>query len=111
MFLIRFITINPIILFIKNNEAFLVHFIKSNIFVSSFYRNICFSYKVCNDITQNTSIIKNVILILYNYSLELNTVKNLYNFLNEFMDNIDNFIFLVLCNFQKCFPFSLNYLN
>ena len=69
--------------------------------ISILLLNICFSYKVCNDITQNTSIIKNVILILYNYSLELNTVKNLYNFLNEFMDNIDNFIFLVICNFLE----------
>ena len=69
--------------------------------ISILLLNICFSYKVCNDITQNTSIIKNVILILYNYSLELNTVKNFYNFLNEFMDNIDNFIFLVICNFLE----------
>ena len=69
--------------------------------ISILLLNFCFSYKVCNDITQNTSIIKNVILILYNYSLELNTVKTLYNFLNEFMDNIDNFIFLVICNFLE----------
>ena len=69
--------------------------------ISILLLNICFSYKVCNDITQNTSIIKNVILILYNYSLEMNIVKNLYNFLNEFMDNIDNFIFLVICNFLE----------
>ena len=73
----------------------------NNIFdnISILLLNFCFSSKVCNDIIQNTSIIKNVILILYNYSLEINVMKNLYNFLNEFMDNIDNFIFLIICNF------------
>ena len=75
----------------------------NNIFdnISILLLNFCFSSKVCNDIIQNTSIIKNVILILYNYSLEINVMKNLYNFLNEFMDNIDNFIFLVLSNFLE----------
>ena len=69
--------------------------------ISILLLNFCLSSKICEYITQNTSIIKNVILILYNYSLELSTVKNLYNFLNEFMDNIDNFIFLVLSNFLE----------
>ena len=69
--------------------------------ISILLLNFCLSSKICEYITQNTSIIKNVILILYNYSLELRTAKNLYNFLNEFMDNIDNFIFLVLSNFLE----------
>ena len=69
--------------------------------ISILLLNFCLSSKICEYITQNTSIIKNVILILYNYSLEINTAKNLYNFLNEFMDNIDNFIFLVLSNFLE----------
>ena len=63
--------------------------------------NFCLSIKVCEYIIQNTSIIKNVILILYNYSLDLEITKNLYNFLNEFLDNIDNFMFLILCNFLE----------
>ena len=63
--------------------------------------NICLSIKVCEYIIQNTSIIKNVILILYNYSLDLEITKNLYNLLNEFLDNIDNFMFLILCNFLE----------
>ena len=63
--------------------------------------NFCLSIKVCEYIIQNTSIIKNVILILYNYSLDLEITKNLYNLLNEFMDNIDNFMFLILCNFLE----------
>ena len=69
--------------------------------ISILLLNFCLSSKICEYITQNTSIIKKVILILYNYSLEINTAKNLYNFLNEFMDNIDNFIFLVLSNFLE----------
>ena len=63
--------------------------------------NFCLSIKVCEYIIQNTSIIKNVILILYNYSLDVEITKNLYNLLNEFMDNIDNFMFLILCNFLE----------
>ena len=69
--------------------------------ISILLLNFCLSSKVCEYITQNTTIIKNVILILYNYSIELDTVKNLYDFINEFMDNIDNFMFLVLCNFLE----------
>ena len=93
-------SINQILItLVLHKEQIQIYYIFENI--SILLLNICFSYKVCNDITQNTSIIKNVILILYNYSLELNTVKNLYNFLNEFMDNIDNFIFLIICNFLE----------
>ena len=69
--------------------------------ISILLLNFCLSSKICEYIIQNTSIIKNVILTLYNYSLELRTAKNFYNFLNEFMDNIDNFIFLVLSNFLE----------
>ena len=69
--------------------------------ISILLLNFCLSSKICEYITQNTSIIKNAILILYNYTLELSTAKNLYSFLNEFMDNIDNFIFLVLSNFLE----------
>ena len=69
--------------------------------ISILLLNFCLSIKVCEYIIQNTSIIKNVILILYNYSLDLEITKNLYNFLNEFLDNIDNFMFLILCNFLE----------
>ena len=69
--------------------------------ISILLLNFCLSSKICEYIIQNTSIIKNVILTLYNYSLELRAAKNFYNFLNEFMDNIDNFIFLVLSNFLE----------
>ena len=69
--------------------------------ISILLLNFCLSSKDCEYIIQNTTIIKSVILILYNYSIELHIVKNLYNFLNEFMDNIDNFIYLVLCNFLE----------
>ena len=69
--------------------------------ISILLLNFCLSIKVCEYIIQNTSIIKNVILILYNYSLDLEITKNLYNLLNEFMDNIDNFMFLILCNFLE----------
>ena len=69
--------------------------------ISILLLNFSLSIKVCEYIIQNTSIIKNVILILYNYSLDLEITKNLYNLLNEFMDNIDNFMFLILCNFLE----------
>ena len=69
--------------------------------ISILLLNFCLSIKVCEYIIQNTSIIKNVILILYNYSLDLEITKNLYNLLNEFLDNIDNFMFLILCNFLE----------
>ena len=69
--------------------------------ISILLLNFCLSIKVCEYIIQNTSIIKNVILILYNYSLDLEIKKNLYNLLNEFLDNIDNFMFLILCNFLE----------
>ena len=73
----------------------------NNIFenISIIILNCCFSYKVCNFIIYNTSIIKNIILIIYNYSIDLPILKNFYNFLNEFMDNEDNFMTLVLANF------------
>ena len=69
--------------------------------ISILLLNLCLSIKAIEYISRNTTIIKNVLLILYNFSLDLEIVKNLYNFLNEFMDNIDNFILLIMCNFLE----------
>ena len=61
--------------------------------------NFCLSSKVCDYIIYNTSIPKSIILIIYKFSLELSTLKNLFSFINEFMDNEDNFMALILSNF------------
>ena len=59
----------------------------------------CLSKKVYEFIVYHTLIIKNIIIIIYNYSIEIQILKYLYNFLNEFMSNQDNFMTLVLANF------------
>ena len=69
--------------------------------ISIILLNFCLSLRVTKYIKQNTSIIKNVILILYNYSIEDETIKNLYSLINEFMDSIDDFVFLIICNFLE----------
>ena len=70
--------------------------------ISIILLNSCFSSKVCEYIVYNTSIKKNIILIIYNYSnIEISTIKNFYNFLNEFMDNENNFMSLILSNFLE----------
>ena len=61
--------------------------------------NFCLSSKVCDYIIYNTSIHENIIIIIYKFSLEISTLKNLYSFVNEFMDNEDNFMSLILANF------------
>ena len=61
--------------------------------------NFCLSSKVCDYIIYNTSIHENIILIIYKFSLEISTLKNLFSFINEFMDNEDNFMALILANF------------
>mgnify|MGYP003571439991 CR=1 FL=1 len=61
--------------------------------------NFCLSSKVCDYIIYNTSIPENIILIIYKFSLEISTLKNLFSFINEFMDTEDNFMALILVNF------------
>ena len=63
--------------------------------------NFCLSSKVAEYMTKNTTIMKNIILILNNYSLDTNIIQNLYNFIKDFMDNIDNFIHLIICNYLE----------
>ena len=61
--------------------------------------NFCLSSKVCDYIIYNTSIHENIILIIYKFSPEISTLKNLFSFVNEFMDNEDNFMSLILADF------------
>ena len=63
--------------------------------------NCCLSKKIYDFILYDSSIIKNIIIIIYEYSIEISILKYLYNFLNEFMDNEDNFIGLILSNFLE----------
>ena len=75
-----------------------------NIFIkniSIILLNCCLSEKVYYYFIYNIFIIKIIIIIIYNYSIELSTLKNLYNFLNEFTNNEDNFMALVLANFLE----------
>ena len=69
--------------------------------ISVILLNSCFSKKIYYFIIYHTTIIKNVIIIIYNYSIDINILKNLYSFLNEFMDNEDNFMSLILANFLE----------
>ena len=69
--------------------------------ISIILLNFCLSEEVIEYISNKTTIIKNVILILYNYSLNFETVKNLYDFIKQYLDNIDNFIYLIICNFLE----------
>ena len=63
--------------------------------------NSILSKRVCDFIIYHTSILKNIILIIYNYSIDISILKNIYSLLNEFMDNEDNFIALVIANFLE----------
>ena len=69
--------------------------------VSVILLNFCLSSKVAEYMTKNTTIMKNIILILNNYSLDTNIIQNLYNFIKDFMDNIDNFVHLIICNYLE----------
>jgi len=67
--------------------------------ISIILLNFCLSAKICDYIIYNTSIPKNIILIINEFSLlNISTLKNLFNFINEFMDNEDNFMALILAN-------------
>ena len=88
------------ILFYNNNELNQ----KFNIIIeniSIILLNSCLSKKIFDFIIYHTTIVKNIIIIIYNYSIDINILKNLYNFLNEFMDNEDNFMALILANFLE----------
>ena len=67
--------------------------------ISIILLNFCLSAKICDYIIYNTSIPKNIILIINKFSPEISTLKNLFDFINEFMDNEDNFMALILANF------------
>ena len=69
--------------------------------ISVILLNFCLSSKVAEYMTKNTTIMKNIILILNNYSLDTNIIQNLYNFIKDFMDNIDNFVHLIICNYLE----------
>ena len=69
--------------------------------ISVILLNFCISVNAAEYMTKKTTIMKNVILILYNYSLNIETVQNLYNFIKEYMDNIDNFIYLIINNYLE----------
>jgi len=67
--------------------------------ISIILLNFCLSVKICDYIIYNTSIPKNIILIINKFSLlNISTLKNLFDFINEFMDNEDNFMSLILAN-------------
>jgi hypothetical protein len=88
------------ILFYNNNELNQ----KFNIIIeniSIILVNSCLSKKIFDFIIYHTTIVKNIIIIIYNYSIDINILKNLYNFLNEFMDNEDNFMAIILANFLE----------
>ena len=61
--------------------------------------NCCLSKQVYNFIILHNSILKNIILIICNYSIDIPILKNIYSFLNEFLDNEDNFMALVIAHF------------
>ena len=69
--------------------------------ISIILLNCCLSEKIYNYIIYNTSITKNIIIIMNNYSIELSTLKHLYNFLNELTNSEDCFISLILSNFLE----------
>ena len=63
--------------------------------------NCCLSKQIYDFIILHTSILKNIILIIYNYSIDIPILINIYGFLNEFMDNEDNFMALIIANFLE----------
>ena len=69
--------------------------------ISIILLNCCLSEKVYNYIVYNTSIVKNIIIIMNSYLIEISTLKNLYNFLNELTNSEDCFISLIIANFLE----------
>ena len=99
--------INQILIsFVFHKEQIKMYYDKNEINIiieniSVILLNFCLSSKVAEYMTKNTTIMKNIILILNNYSLDMNIIQNLYNFIKDFMDNIDNFIHLIICNYLE----------
>ena len=99
--------INQILIsFVFHKEQIKMYYDKNEINIiieniSVILLNFCLSSKVAEYMTKNTTIMKNIILILNNYSLDTNIIQNLYNFIKDFMDNIDNFIYLIICNYLE----------
>ena len=99
--------INQILIsFVFHKEQIKMYYDKNEINIiieniSVILLNFCLSSKVAEYMTKNTTIMKNIILILNNYSLDTNIIQNLYNFIKDFMDNIDNFVHLIICNYLE----------
>ena len=99
--------INQILIsFVFHKEQIKMYYDKNEINIiieniSVILLNFCLSSKVAEYMTKNTTIMKNIILILNNYSLDTNIIQNLYNFIKDFMDNIDNFFHLIICNYLE----------
>lgn len=99
--------INQILIsFVFHKEQIKMYYDKNEINIiieniSVILLNFCLSSKVAEYMTKNTTIMKSIILILNNYSLDTNIIQNLYNFIKDFMDNIDNFIHLIICNYLE----------
>jgi hypothetical protein len=99
--------INQILIsFVFHKEQIKMYYDKNEINIiieniSVILLNFCLSSKVAEYMTKNTTIMKNIILILNNYSLDMNIIQNLYNFIKDFMDNIDNFVHLIICNYLE----------
>ena len=99
--------INQILIsFVFHKEQIKMYYDKNEINIiieniSVILLNFCLSSKVAEYMTKNTTIMKNIILILNNYSLDTNIIQNLYNFIKDFMNNIDNFVHLIICNYLE----------
>ena len=99
--------INQILIsFVFHKEQIKMYYDKNEINIiieniSVILLNFCLSSKVAEYMTKNTTIMKSIILILNNYSLDTNIIQNLYNFIKDFMDNIDNFVHLIICNYLE----------
>ena len=99
--------INQILIsFVFHKEQIKMYYDKNEINIiieniSVILLNFCLSSKVAEYMTKNTTIMKNIILILNNYLLDTNIIQNLYNFIKDFMDNIDNFVHLIICNYLE----------
>ena len=99
--------INQILIsFVFHKEQIKMYYDKNEINIiieniSVILLNFCLSSKVAEYMTKNTTIMKSIILILNNYSLDTNIIQNLYNFIKDFMDNIDNFFHLIICNYLE----------
>ena len=99
--------INQILIsFVFHKEQIKMYYDKNEINIiieniSVILLNFCLSSKVAEYMTKNTTIMKNIILILNNYSLDTNIIQKLYNLIKDFMDNIDNFVHLIICNYLE----------